>query len=89
MEARMITRLQLEEASCRYWGAVRNLPSHLMAACPGFKEYLAPDTYPYLHTPSWVWLSPTGLHRYQMLQSPHVVTLLTIYALQRLEQSNE
>lgn len=85
MEARKITREQLEEASSRYWTTVFKLPNHLIKVCPGFKEYLVPDTYPYLYQRDWVELSPMGIHRYQMLQSPHLLTLLTIYALQRIE----
>lgn len=44
-----------------------------------------PDTTPYLYQREWVELSPMGVHRYEMLQSPHRLTLLTMYALQRLE----
>lgn len=84
-----ISREQLEEAGYRYWSTVFKLPPHLMEVCPSFKEYLAPDTYPYLYQRDWVKLSPMGVHRYQMLLSPHIITLLTIYALQRLETTDE
>lgn len=86
MEARKITRVELLEAGDRYWTNVFKLPTHLQEACPPFKEYLVPDSYPYLYQRDWVKLSPMGVHRYQMLQSPHVLTLLTIYALQRLDE---
>lgn len=80
-----ITRNELIEASSQYWDAVFKLPEHLQEVCPAFKEYLVPDTYPYLYQRDWVKLSPLGVHRYGILQSPHILTLLTMYALQRLE----
>ncbi len=89
MSSRTISREQLEEAASRYWGNVIKLPAHLAKVMPGFKTFLAPDSFPYLYQRDWVKLSPLGVHRYQILHSPHVLTLLTIYALQRLEQSNE
>lgn len=80
-----ISRAELIEASSQYWKTVFKLPPHLQEHCPAFKEYLVPDTYPYLYQRDWVKLSGMGVHRYQMLQSPHIITLLTMYALQRLE----
>jgi len=65
------------------------LPKHLQEACPAFKEFLAPDTYPYLGQADYVTLSPLGVQRYKMLHSPHVLTLLTLYVLQQLEASEE
>jgi len=89
MEARKITRVEFIEASGIYWKHVLMLPQHLMEVCPCFKEYLAPDTYPYLYQRDIVKLSPMGVYRYQILQSPHIATLLTMYALQRLEASTK
>jgi len=82
-----ITRGELIAASDLYWKHVLKLPPHLQEVCPTFKMYLVPDTYPYLYHRDIVKLSPMGVHRYQMLQSPHIFTLLTMYALQRLEAS--
>lgn len=84
-----ISRDELLKASSQYWEAVLKLPRHLQEYCPRFKEYLAPDTYPYLYQRDIVTLSTLGVQRYQMLQSPHILTLLTIYAIQRLEASTE
>jgi len=84
-----ITRGELINASSIYWTYVLKLPADLQEVCPSFKEYLAPDTYPYLYQRDQVELSPMGVYRYQMLQSPHIVTLLTLYALQRIEASTE
>jgi len=89
MQDRKITRDELIEASSKYWDTVFKLPTHLQEHCPAFKEYLTPDSYPYLHQRDIVTLSPKGVHRYEMLQSPHIVTLLTMYALQRIEASME
>lgn len=80
-----ITRLQLLEASALYWDAVSKLPAVLQEACPEFKDFLVPDRYPYLHQTDWVTLSTKGAGRYEMLHSPHIITLLTIYAIQSME----
>lgn len=85
MVSRKITRAELTDASALYWKHVLQLPEHLKEVCPSFKEYLVPDTYPYLYQRDIVKLSPMGVQRYEMLQSPHIFTLLTMYALQRLE----
>lgn len=84
-----ITRVQLLEASARYFEAVRKLPPHLQEVCPSFKMFLVPDRYPYLHQSLYVRLSNAGLERYRMLLSPHVTTLLTIYAIQLRQSSME
>ncbi len=82
-----ITRVELRVASDKYWRTVFKLPWYLQKVCPAFKEYLAPDKYPYLYQRDQVELSIKGVQRYQNLFSPHVVTLLTMYALQRIEAS--
>lgn len=80
-----ISRIQLEEASTLYWDAIHQLPMHLQEKFPPFKEFLVPDRYPYLYQTDWVQLSTKGAGRYEMLHSPYIITLLIIYALQRME----
>jgi len=79
-----ITDDELASASFRYCDAVAELPPTLRWKMPSFHEFLSPA-----HTTNfnqdWISLSMTGTQRYKMLQSPHVVTLLAIYAAQRFD----
>lgn len=78
-----ITEIEFLEARINYVEALIKLPASLRAVCPNFEKFLSPANYSNFDS-NPIGLSITGTERYKMLQSPHAVTLLAMYAAKRI-----
>ena len=83
-----ITSEEYLHAWIRYIEILITLPEDLRAVCPRFEKFLSPANYTNFST-NPVKLSITGTERYKMMLSPHVNTLLAMYAAQRFDKNNE
>jgi len=81
-----ISKDEYLEGVMKYWYAVTKLPIELQEKCPNFDKFLSPANYSNF-SQEWIELSITGTNRYKMLDSPHAVTLLGIYAAQRFDNN--
>lgn len=79
-----ISKDQYIESLIKYQIALAQLSPELRRKCPSnFNKFLSPANYTNFDNDS-IELSLTGTERYKMIWSPHVVTLLAIYAAQRI-----
>lgn len=80
----VITQDEYNEALAKYTAMVSSLSPQLQAGCPHFEKFLSPANWTYFNRDD-IYLSLTGTQRLQILDSPHAVGLLALYAAQRIE----
>jgi len=76
-----------------YWGTVNQLPIDQQVLCPHFEDFITAlgwsPQYSGYQWNDWIEVTEEVARRYEMLLSPHVITLLAIYTIQRLETLEE
>lgn len=85
---REITRIQFYEGMHKYWQTVNQLPTYLQEVCPNFEDFLSPAHYSNFNM-DYIELSITGTKRYETLLSPHAITMINLYAIQRLQSMED
>lgn len=79
-----ISKDQYIDSLIKYHIALAQLSPELRKKCPpNFDKFLSPANYTNFDNDP-IGLSVTGTERYKMVWSPHVVTLLAVYAAQRI-----
>lgn len=81
---RVIDRGEFNSALNLYWRLINQMPVELQEVFPHFENFINPtDDRGNYHTHNDVELSIIGIHRFEMLRSPHANTLLRAWAIKR------